>query len=784
MRRCGGRLRLHNQPVPPDDASAPSEAAPRAEPSDFIRDAIREDLKSGRFDRVHTRFPPEPNAYLHIGHAKAIWINYGIAQEFGGQFNLRFDDTNPLKEEAEYVEAIVRDVEWVLSAARESPSLEGGGQGVGGRREQPSFEGDADPGPAEVEIQAGRHAPSTPQPPPSKEGEIPSEEGETPGSPRILGPFFASDYFEQMFQWACELIEKGKAFVCDQTAEEILRDRGTLTQPGKESPFRERLPEESLDLFRRMRAGEFPDGSKTLRAKIDMAHPNILMRDPVMYRIRHAHHHRQGDAWCIYPMYDWAHGLEDSIEGVTHSLCSLEYEVHRPLYDWYLDQLGIYHPRQIEFARSSLTYTVMSKRRFIELVEGGHVSGLDDPRLPTLAGARRRGYTPEAIADFCRRIGVAGKSKVESVVDMALLQDCVREDLNRRAPRRMAVLNPLKVVITNYVPPSEDPQSPTDLPDNRQSSIVNRQSSAEFIEAVNNPEDASAGTRQVPFGREIWIEREDFREDPPPKFFRLAPGREVRLRYAYFIRCEEVVKDASGEIVELRCTYDPATKGGDAPDGRKVKATLHWVAAETAIPFTARLYDHLFKVPHPDDLAEELEAEEEALGETSGLVRMSSDSSGPEGARTNPNQPNESEPTRTNPSNYLKNLNPDSLKTVTGWAEPSLAEAKEGDTFQFERLGYFCLDPDSEIAKGDRRKATDDEGPEASEDVSVDSLSPIASRLSSDAQSPDSLSPIASRLSPLAPRESPIANRQSPPLIFNRTATLRDTWANIEKRLD
>lgn len=595
--------------------------ASRDAPSDFIRDAIRADLDSGRFGGVHTRFPPEPNAYLHIGHAKAIWINYSIAREFGGAFNLRFDDTNPLKEDQEFVDAIIEDVRWVLSAAPSDDSLP---------------------------------------------------------NPEIRGPLFASDYFHQMYDWARDLIRKGVAFVCDQTPEELIRDRGTPTSRGRNSPHRDRSVEENLDLFARMKAGEFPDGAKTLRAKIDMAHPNLLMRDPVMYRIRHAHHHRQGDEWCVYPMYDWAHGLEDSIEGVTHSLCSLEYENHRPLYDWYLDQLGIYHPRQIEFARMSLTYTVMSKRRFLELVEGGHVNGFDDPRLPTLAGARRRGYTPEAIRDFCMRIGVAGKSKVESTVDMAMLQDCVRDDLNKRAPRVMAVLNPLKVVITNY--PS---------------------GTHEEVDVVNNPEDPGAGARKVPFGRELWIERDDFREDPPPKFFRLAPGREVRLRNAYFVKCQEVVRDERGEIVELRCTYDPATRGGDAPDGRKVKATLHWVAAETAIPIETRLYDHLFSSPTPNQPGAG-EAQPEPGPEAEEGADNFDEVAGASGAQS-----------------YLRHLNPQSLQTVRGWAEPAAGRFQVGDTCQFERLGYFCVDPDSRPGA----------------------------------------------------------------VVFNRTATLRDTWANIERSM-
>ncbi|HVL40022.1 MAG TPA: glutamine--tRNA ligase/YqeY domain fusion protein [Fimbriimonadaceae bacterium] len=542
---------------------------PKTPPAtDFIREAIREDLASGRFDRVHTRFPPEPNAYLHIGHAKAIWIDYLIAHEFGGQFNLRFDDTNPLKEEQEFVDGIIEDVHWVLSA-------------------------------------------------------LPPAGGRADVKPEIRGPFFGSDYFDQMYEWALQLIRQGDAFVCDLSAEEMNKTRGTLTSPGENSPWRDRSIQENLDLFQRMRAGEFPDGARTLRAKIDMSSPNVMMRDPVMYRIRHAHHHRQGDKWCIYPTYDWAHGLEDSIEGITHSLCTLEYEIHRPLYDWFLERLGIYHPRQIEFARLGLTYTVMSKRRFVELVEGGHVAGYDDPRLPTLAGMRRRGYTPEAIAEFCRRVGVGGRADV--TVEPHLLEDCIREDLNKRSPRVMAVLDPLKVVITNYP-----------------------EGQVEELDAVNNPEDPSAGTRRIPFGRELYIERDDFREEPPPKFFRLAPGREVRLRYGYFIRCEEVVKDARGEIVELRCSYDPATRGGDAPDGRKVKATLHWVAAESALPIEARLYDHLFVKPDPDD-----------------------------------------------GGSYLDNLNPNSLKVVHGVAEPSVADASPGTRYQFERLGYFCVDGDS-----------------------------------------------------------------------------------------
>ncbi|MGQ9455511.1 MAG: glutamine--tRNA ligase/YqeY domain fusion protein [Armatimonadota bacterium] len=550
--------------------------------TDFIREIIKKDLAEGRFDRVHTRFPPEPNAYLHLGHAKAIWINYSIAQEFGGLFNLRFDDTNPLTEEKEFVDAIIEDVRWL-------------GVDFGDR------------------------------------------------------VFFGSDYFEQQYQWAIELIKKGKAYVCDLSPEEVAATRGTPTQPGIESPYRNRSVEENLDLFQRMRAGEFPDGSRTLRAKIDMASPNLLMRDPVMYRIRHAAHHRQGDKWCIYPMYDWAHPLQDSIEGITHSLCSLEYENHRPLYDWFLDQLGIYHPRQIEFARLNMTYTVMSKRRFIELVEGGYVRGFDDPRLPTIAGLRRRGYTPESVREFCARIGVA---KAYNVVDIAVLEDCIRDDLNKRAQRRMAVLDPLRVVIVNY-------------PEDR----------VEELDAINNPEDLSAGTRKVPFCRELYIEKDDFREVPPPKYYRLSPGREVRLRYAYFIKCVDVIKDASGNVVELRCTYDPATRGGDAPDGRKVKATLHWVSARHAVETEARLYDHLFTKPQPEDV-----------------------------------EPEES---------FLDNLNPNSLIVRSCYVEPSIVGSEVGTKYQFERLGYFCVDPDS---------------------------------------TPDRI-------------------------VFNRTVTLRDTWAKIEKSL-
>ncbi|MHC4372446.1 MAG: glutamine--tRNA ligase/YqeY domain fusion protein [Planctomycetota bacterium] len=542
---------------------------------DFIRQIVAEDLKAGKWEgRVHTRFPPEPNGYLHIGHAKSICLNFGIAAEFGGLCNLRFDDTNPEKEEEEYVKSIIEDVRW-----------------LGWDWED-----------------------------------------------RL---YFGSDYFEQMYQYAVQLIKAGKAYVCDLTADEVAEYRGTLTSPGKDG-------EENLDLLERMRKGEFPDGSRTLRAKIDMAHPNLNMRDPVMYRILHATHHRTGDEWCIYPMYDWAHGLEDSIEGITHSICTLEFENHRPLYDWFLDELGAYHPQQIEFARLNLSYTVMSKRKLLRLVQEGLVSGWDDPRMPTISGMRRRGYSPESIRNFCKVIGV---NKFNSTVGIALLEHCVREDLNKTSPRVMAVLRPLKVIIDNY-------------PEGK----------VEQLEAINNPEDASAGTRKVPFSRELYIEREDFMEAPPKKFYRLAPGREVRLRYAYFVTCNDVVKDGDGNIVELHCTYDPATRGGDAPDGRKVKSTLHWVSAPHALEAEARLYEHLFTKENPDDAAE---------GE-----------------------------------DFKSNVNPNSLEVLTDCkVEPSLADAKPPARYQFERLGYFCVDPDSRASK----------------------------------------------------------------LVFNRTVTLRDTWARIQK---
>jgi len=522
--------------------------------SDFIRAAVREDLANGRFTYVRTRFPPEPNGYLHIGHAKAMGIDFEIAREFGGTCNLRFDDTNPTKEEQEYVDAIIEDVRWM-----------------------------------------GYH---------------------------WDGLYFASDYFEQLYEFAVKLIKKGKAYVCDLSPEELREYRGTLTQPGRESPWRNRSMEENLDLFARMRAGEFPEGSRTLRAKIDMASGNLNLRDPVMYRIIRTPHHRTGGRWCIYPTYDFAHGQCDSIEGVTHSLCSLEYEDHRPLYEWFLRELEIFPSRQIEFARLNLSYTVLSKRKLLRLVQEGHVRGWDDPRMPTLRGLRRRGYTPSAIRDFCARIGVA---KANSIVDIAMLEHSLRDELNKTAPRVMAVLRPLHVIIENY------PESQT-----------------EWLEAINNPEDPSAGTRLVPFSRELYIEQDDFMENPPPKFYRLSPGREVRLRYGYFIRCNEVVKDAQGQVVALRCTYDPETRGGSAPDGRKVKATIHWVSAAHALPIEARLYDHLFTRPDPDDAED-----------------------------------------------FLSVLNPHSLEVVNAFIEPSVAGSPAGKHYQFERLGYFVVDPDS-----------------------------------------------------------------------------------------
>ena len=533
---------------------------PGTGPSNFIRDIVIEDLKTNKFGgRVHTRFPPEPNGYLHIGHAKSICLNFGLAAEFSGKCNLRFDDTNPEKEEQEYVDSIIDTVHWL------------------------GFDW-------EVRL------------------------------------FYASDYFDQLYDWAVQLIKAGKAYVCDLSAEEVRRYRGTLTEPGIESPFRNRSVEENLDMFERMRAGEFPDGARTLRSKIDMASPNLNMRDPVMYRILHAEHHRTGDKWCIYPMYDFTHGQSDSVERITHSICTLEFEDHRPLYDWYCDNLGIYHPQQIEFDRLNLTYTLLSKRKLLKLVQDQYVSGWDDPRMPTLSGIRRRGYTPEAIRNFCGSLGV---SKTNGIVELGMLEHYVREDLNKHAQRVMAVLRPLRVVIDNYP-----------------------EGQVEHMEAVNNPEDESMGTRKVPFSRVLYIEQDDFREDPPKQYYRLSPGREVRLRYAYFITCTGVVKDEKGEIVEVHCTYDPATRGGNAPDGRKVKSTIHWVSAEHAVGAEVRLYDNLFAVENPNVV--------------------------PEGQE------------------FTVNLNPKSLEVVPdAKLEPGLRGAAVGARYQFERLGYFCVDKDA-----------------------------------------------------------------------------------------
>ena len=533
----------------------------KAKPNNFIEEIIDEHIRTNKYGgRVHTRFPPEPNGYLHIGHAKAICIDFGTAMKYSGLCNLRFDDTNPTREEQQYIDSIKEDIRWL------------------------GFDW---------------------------------EDRE----------YYASDYYEQLYEWAIRLIEKGRAYVDDLTAEQIREHRGTLTTPGKDSPFRKRSRAENLDLFKRMRAGEFPDGSRVLRAKIDMAAGNMNMRDPVMYRILRAAHHRTGDKWCIYPTYDWAHGQSDSIEGITHSLCSLEFEDHRLLYDWFLDELGVHHPQQIEFARLNLSYTITSTRKLRMLVEQKCVNGWDDPRMPTLSALRRRGYTPEAIRGFCDEIGVA---KTESVIDFAKLEHYLREDLNKKAPRVMAVLRPLKVVIDNY------PEDKT-----------------EELDAINNPEDPNAGTRRVPFSRTIFIERDDFREEPPPKYYRLAPGREVRLRYAYFVKCGDVVKDKDGTVVELHCTYDPKTRGGDSPDGRKVKATLHWVSADHAISAEVRLYDRLFTKPDPNEVDDESK-------------------------------------------DFRVNLNSDSLKVLSDCKlEPSLSEAQSGTHYQFERLGYFCADQDS-----------------------------------------------------------------------------------------
>ena len=537
--------------------SNPNETAASVErPLNFLEEIIEESIARGD-KRVQTRFPPEPNGYLHIGHAKSICLNFGLAKKYGGLCNLRFDDTNPVKEDVEYVDSIKEDVRWL------------------------GFEW------------AGEH--------------------------------YASDYFDQLYEWAKELIKKGLAYVDDQTQEQIRQTRGTVTVPGTESPWRNRSVEENLDLFERMRAGEFGDGEKVLRAKIDMAHPNMLLRDPIMYRILHSEHHRTGNKWCIYPMYDYAHGESDSIERITHSICTLEFDVHRPLYDWFIEKLGIFPSHQYEFARLNLTYTMMSKRKLLQLVQEGIVTGWDDPRMPTISALRRRGYTPESIRMFADKVGVA---KRDNVIDLGLLEFCVREDLNKRAERRMAVLDPLKVVITNY-------------PEDKQ----------ETVECINNPEDESAGRRGVPFGREIWIERGDFMENPPKKYYRLSPGGEVRLRYAYLIRCDEVIRDAEGRVTELRCTYDPESAGGKSSDGRRVKGVIHWVSAAHAVRAEVRLFDRLFTLASLDDLEE---------GKT-----------------------------------FLDYLNPESLRKVTGYLEPSLAEASMGDKFQFERTGYFCMDRDS-----------------------------------------------------------------------------------------
>jgi glutaminyl-tRNA synthetase len=566
-----------------DKAAPEADSTGAAPPSNFVKDIVDADLETGKYDgRVHTRFPPEPNGYLHIGHAKSICLNFGLAEDYGGKCNLRFDDTNPLAEKVEFVNSIKQDVRWL------------------------GFDW---------------------------------EDRE----------FYASDYFQQLYEWALVLIKKGKAYVCDLSPEETRAYRGTLTEPGRDSPYRDRSIEENLDLFERMKAGEFPEESRTLRARIDMSHPNILLRDPVMYRILHASHHRTGDVWHIYPTYDWAHGQCDSIEGITHSICTLEFENNRALYDWFLEQLEIYRPQQIEFARLNLSYTVMSKRLLRQMVEEGQVSGWDDPRMPTLSGLRRRGYTPQAIRAFCDTIGVA---KTNSVVDIALLEYCLRQDLNQRAARVFGVLRPLKVVIENY---------PEDL--------------VEEMVCINNPEDESAGTRMVPFSRELYIERDDFREDAPRKWFRLSPGREVRLRYAYYVTCTDVIKDKSGEVIELRCTYDPESRGGWAADGRKVKGTLHWVSAAHALEAEVRLYDRLFSRDNPLDLEEG--------------------------------------------QDFTASLNPDSLEVLTAChVEPGLAGAKPGTIYQFERQGYFTVDPDS-----------------------TDGMP-----------------------------------------VFNRTVTLRDTWAKIEKQ--
>ncbi|MFN0135008.1 MAG: glutamine--tRNA ligase/YqeY domain fusion protein [Phycisphaerae bacterium] len=574
----------------------------------FIEEIIEADNAAGRWGtspngrpRVATRFPPEPNGYLHVGHCKSILLNYGLAERYGGTFNLRFDDTNPVKEEQEYVDSIVADVRWL---GAKWPGM-----------------GDDDP---------------------------------------TAGVLFASDYFPQMYAFAIELIKKSKAYVCDMTPDDMRKSRGTLTRPGAASPFRERSVAENLDLFERMNKGEFPDGSRTLRAKIDMASPNMNLRDPVLYRILHTEHHRSGDKWCIYPMYDWAHGFEDSIEGITHSICTLEFENHRPLYDWFIATVNegrtddgsgpwgkkIHHPQQIEFARLNITYTVMSKRKLLHLVKENIVRSWDDPRMPTISGMRRRGYTPAALRDFCERIGVA---KFNGTNEIQLLEACVREHLNKTAPRVMAVLKPIKLVIENW----GDGGDP---------------SRVEYVDAINNPEDPAAGTRKVPFGRELFIEIEDFAETPPPKYWRLYPGNEVRLRYAYFVKCTGCVKDAAGNVVEVRCTYDPATRGGDSPDGRKVKSTLHWVAASTAVATEVRLYEHLFTKPDPEDVSEfAAESDNDAAAET----------------------------TRGTAPDWLANINPNSLQVSKAMLEPHAAALAVGSRVQFERHGYYCVDPDS-----------------------------------------------------------------------------------------
>ena len=571
-----------NPANPATEAAAAAPAAP-APQSNFIRDIIVHDLETNKFGgKVQTRFPPEPNGYLHLGHAKAICLNFGLAAEFGGKTNLRFDDTNPEKEEQEYVDSIIRDVRWL-------------------------------------------------------------------GFDWEDRMFYASDYFDQLYAWAVQLIKAGKAYVDDLSPDEIRKTRGTLTDPGQNSPYRNRSIEENLDLFGRMRKGEFPNGSRTLRAKIDMASPNLNMRDPVMYRILHAEHHRTADKWCIYPLYDFAHGQSDSLEKVTHSICTLEFEDHRPLYNWFIEQLGIFPSQQIEFDRLNLTYTLLSKRKLLQLVNEGHVRGWDDPRMPTLSGVRRRGYTPEALRNFCNSIGV---SKTNGTIELAMLEHFLREDLNKRVPRVMAVLHPLKLVIDNY-------------PEGK----------VEEIDAINNPEDASAGTRKVPFSRVLYIERDDFRENPPKQFYRLSPGREVRLRYGYFVTCTKVVKDANGEVIEVHCTYDPATRGGNAPDGRKVKSTIHWVSAAHAISAEVRLYDNLFLKEDPNEVEEG--------------------------------------------KDWTSNLNPNSLEVIRdAKLEPSLANAASGARYQFERLGYFCVDPETKPGA----------------------------------------------------------------LVFNRTVALKDTWAKVEKR--